>query len=918
MKLLSIKINNSINCVFNFDNPNRYPKTYVVNNTSTDPILFSLQTTNSNGRMAYMLQTERGRKDISLLSVEDIENEVQNKETSSNLISRTITLKFFARDYIPTELSTEQKTNIEKKILEYKKGFPSPDLRRHCTPKGDFLCLAGSHEIVEYTVVLVIVSISRFGAFREESSSFKIVLCPRKHIYQATLDFGSEASQALEYNCNDAKIGGYNIMTLFRELGSTLGKSIALNDEEYLKNLDYIQFDKDKHLFRSHFFAPRSVDMTTECFEPACNPKDNPHLKMMTTYSEIDSLKETYFTLPNVKIASLTHDRPEVVVKTSTGEQSRDATQFHHRYFYRSAINAFIYQILKRTASEAEEEGIVAYLRLTVLMPNVYNQKELSIRMKDINEDVSALLELDEFKDIIRGVEVNSISESDASILGFMTADTKLALTLKKGNYLIIDAGKGTLDFSVLRFDPVAAGQVFLSQYRSGIVGSGNAITYAIFLDLMSAMLSSAPYHVPQEYIESGIKAIIRHLVMSGDEATLAELMKYVERYKRYYGELYPKGKETGSMVNGEPNGKKYDSPGIKCTFLYDDTLKKVEIIKKGGNTASDGKKLLISLQDDILEWVKNLFEDPIHPDTSSIKSEAPTTLSYTERMINQLRDDALKGFGYVGRIDYIVMSGRAFHLPQFSDAIISGIRSVAAWEKAQLIRWEDAQQVINAKNLCLYVNNMLSQDKYDGRVVGRPALRKHGEDPILYKTDEEKAEMGTFIAWLNGHTWTQWAVNPCITLTQKAKGKKPKVSLKSLFGDRHQPTIMNDKDYLRGISVSIESTLDQIAISGTNYTLPNNARVGVPATIYFDGDEFLYVSDGSAQGFDPVVSPSVFHVFESTFPYGFTRDDIPIPKARLSRPASPDKAISVKADGDIQEKKEPENNPLEDLTKEL
>lgn len=970
MKLLNIKINNTINCVYNFDNPNRYPRTYVIDNVSNDPILFSLPTSNKNGNLTFTIITETGNRATEILSIKEEENTIDGKKP--DFISRTKTITLFERDYFQNTITPEQKAEIEKKVKEYKDNIDKGILGKvlDFTSRGEFYCSARANQIVEYSVKIILASISRLGDINEESCSFKIVLCPTRNAYQATLDFGSEASQAILYNCADGRISCNNILRMFYELGQTLKKSIDTSDYESSKNIEYIQYDKDERLFRSHFFAKKvfqsndavnsekvvdkeinpndnsngviSTDASQsepqkgECnkgdtYDPTINPKDNPHLHIMNTTHEIDLLKKDYFTLPNVKIACLSHDRPLVTVKYADGEDSQDATRFKNRYFYRSAINAFVFQILKKISGEARANDIIAYLRLTVLMPNVYNQKELSERLKDLNEDVERMLKQDAFARI-RGVEINAISESDASILGCMNSDNELALKLNKGNYLIIDAGKGTLDLSVLKYDPHPQNnQNYVSLYRSGIVGSGNAITYAVFLDLMKQMLATT-YSVPQEDLVSGIKSIIRHLIMPGDEAALAELLKYLECYKQRIGECYPVDivEEFSDKNTIDDIARDKEST---CTFSFDTKSSSIIISRKvngknsNKNSNDTDSKNSINLQTDIVEWVKNLFKDPLDPYSSRITGIDSIDLSFTWNMIKSLVDDALKSFGYSGEINHIILSGRAFYMPQFKNAILNGIKNryerygKKVWEKAQEVQWDNKGKDINSKNICLFVNNMFTPGKYDGRVVGRPVLKKHGEDPRLYKTVEEKAALHGLAKFLKKKNCKKWTVDLTASISKivsNALGRLKYVFLWA-FADKQQATTMRDIDYSMGIPVDISSTDDRIAISGTYYSLPENARVGERATIYFDGYEFLFKSGRVARPFAPAVSPSTLHVFESTFPYGRTRtENIPIPlrpTSSTSRTEKPSEEMKGNEPNAVSSEK---NTIFDDITNDL
>lgn len=856
MKLFHIKINDKVNCVINFDK-NQYEKTLVIENTTSNPVLFSLPAADSVefGHQAFSIQTEKGKDSVIVLPIQE-----RSVIAGGGLVQKELLVTLVGADNVSSE--DKKKKVILEQIESILLAAPSS------SATGDFNEMTGTYtcnerctDNLEFRIVFVLKLINDNGLVQDAENSVKVVLCPKKSIYVATLDFGSEASQILEYNSTkQTRVDPSCIMDIFTEMGTQfgkLGKTIDLVPHNSVRNQEYIQYDADKHLFRSHFFAPQKVS-EKDVFQAAVPPRSNPHLKMLNTYTEVQHLVADHFTLPNVKIETLANDKQEIIVEdTPTGIPRLDrAIDFKERYFYRSSINAFIYLILNKVAGDATP---LAYLRLSLLMPNVYNQVELSTRLKDINEDITYMLNLPEFAEKIRGVEVNALSESDASIIGFICAKRDVALKLRKGNYLIMDAGKGTLDFSVLQFNPDAnAGSIFVCEYRSGIVGSGNAITYAVFLDLMAEMLENSYGIKDKSNREYVIGEIIRHLIAKGDEASLAELIRYIDHYKCLYGEKLSEQLADKPKTAGETTS----SPSSRSNYLV--TIKKNENGEPYG-IQLQGSDRQITLQD-IIEWVKTLFDNPLNPLLSEL-TDIHIDMSYTQAMIQNLADSALLAFGFRGNIDYLVLSGRGFKMPQFKNAVLKNIRQVEKWRNAELIEWHDDEHSINAKNVCLYVNEMIAKKLYDGRVVGRPFVRKQGEDPSEFKIEEQSSKRNTI-----GDK------------VRKATDRIVNIMI-DYFGDASSETSINpmtDSDFDKGIPVKISSLMDSICISGTNYMLPSNGRKG-QATIYFDGDEFIFVSGGMAGQFDSVVAQPVEYLFESLFPYGRLPERIPFPRMKAS-----------------------------------
>ena len=119
-------------------------------------------------------------------------------------------------------------------------------------------------------------------------------------------------------------------------------------------------------------------------------------------------------------------------------------------------------------------------LRFTLLVPNVYYQNKVASIIDGLYEDFDTLCKLHQDKFICyRGVEIQTISESDASYFGVRLQDNNL-VDKRDAYSLIIDAGKGTTDFSLLhQTGPILSH--YESIYRSGIPASGHVLTYAFY-----------------------------------------------------------------------------------------------------------------------------------------------------------------------------------------------------------------------------------------------------------------------------------------------------------------------------------------------------------------------------------------------------------------------------------------------------
>lgn len=188
-------------------------------------------------------------------------------------------------------------------------------------------------------------------------------------------------------------------------------------------------------------------------------------------------------------------------------------------------------------------------LFFTILIPNVYYQQKVSRIIDGLYEDFDLLVQnhLDLFG-CYRGIEVNMISESDASYFGVMQQSLEVrSSAAKKGAYcLMIDAGKGTTDFSLLH---QIGNQLshYESIYRSGIPASGHVLTYAFYEALRDYFTSINRGAVFEEIIRSAYTGALqtKHLL-----DFVARLEEQKAHYGKYKQKMDVETKNTACSVN--------------------------------------------------------------------------------------------------------------------------------------------------------------------------------------------------------------------------------------------------------------------------------------------------------------------------------------------------------------------------------
>lgn len=214
--------------------------------------------------------------------------------------------------------------------------------------------------------------------------------------------------------------------------------------------------------------------------------------------------------IPNIKIAYL------------TGAVVNEVSDMH--VLHRGIVSRFLHEAICRISEINNNKSNKIGINFTVLLPNVMPQNAVSSFLHNMRRIANSR----EFLDAngsnlqIECINVNSYSESDASFLecqhqaALPGSQNKMKVMPGK-RYLIIDIGKGTTDFSLVR---LSSANSAISEYRAGFVGAGNAISYAVFSDYMETIAGDKAHAL----IDKMLKA---------EPAVLFELENKIEDIKK-------------------------------------------------------------------------------------------------------------------------------------------------------------------------------------------------------------------------------------------------------------------------------------------------------------------------------------------------------------------------------------------------
>ena len=462
----------------------------------------------------------------------------------------------------------------------------------------------------------------------------------------AILDFGSEASQVYFEGDN----GGLNLREAFCNLtgydnkkGYWQGRPDDDNEHQTLyKSIYHIHTQPGPT-----YFGDLPMNNHQQTFIQSLLPVD---------HQNFDNL----VLLPNLKLIELLNydiNSTDVIfgkkVDTKTGvdtfdtniiNRERDSlgTQELRDGILRQILCNFLAVIMNRKRSNGDRSQCLYF---TLLVPNVYHQKKVAKIIDGLYQDFDILCHRyqDRFA-CYRCIEIQTISESDASYLG-VPIERGDSAEKKGAHVLIIDAGKGTTDFSLLH--QVGADlSHYESIYRSGIPASGHVLTYAFYEVLKKHFINIG--------CGETFERLIREAFNGQNKQYLLTLTTLLEKQKLNY----VKFKDNKYDSRLDESAKKVNNWGALKSYL--DILNKQEVLLPGTEEIVTAK---------VLAMVKLL-------DTSIIQ--------YTKK--NEIK--LLK----------VYLSGRAFRFEPFRQAVVNAlIDNKLITNPGQIVFNSDT-----AKNACL------------------------------------------------------------------------------------------------------------------------------------------------------------------------------------------------------------------------
>lgn len=426
------------------------------------------------------------------------------------------------------------------------------------------------------------------------SASFQMNLGPPEKLVEAVFDFGSEASQ-IAYQFRSSRhredlrfnILGSLYHDYYRNLESEKATAFTPPDEKLWQSFLQYAAEDDK-LFVSNFFiksfneeddsenrvSPRDALAAVVLEEPFENGKEGIvqilGKNLIDSAYFTDSTKGHYQMIPNLKLMEMGYMKD---FRIYLGEGSVHFSR-EKEFVFQRLVNQFLHVLLRKIDQENHAKDKL--LRLTLLVPNIYAQHRIYQLIKSTTSDLQRMIQKYGFG--FAGVEVSSISESDASFLGMLSDNEVKGLRTNKmqdhPHYLIVDAGKGTIDLSVIA--TTEQYNSFAGDFRSGFAGSGNAITFAFLETIVAFVVGHENQNLRQR--------LFQKIIESGSYYS-HKIMKACERLKQNYGDGMGANNidyhdlDAAVIDNVKANFKFKDSPDLALEhilqFLTDGLNKK-------------------------------------------------------------------------------------------------------------------------------------------------------------------------------------------------------------------------------------------------------------------------------------------------------------------------------------------------------
>jgi len=690
---------------------------------------------------------------------------------------------------------TSDKTNHTATItiaIECKNIAEAPSITRHNFIKSGLIVEDGYKVLFDLreidhddetvsTIIINFIEITEGLTYK-----FGINVAQKDNICDIVIDFGSEASQIWTYfrgNLNPWHKGNY--MPLFDNIKRDSPMTTAT-----AKDLDIYQFDSsNKNLYRSLFFIKKTISNTIT----------DTDLTFINKLNDLLTILGENIALPNLKLMEYGNvPLPQITVDNEIFNIFQLLKDIRPRI-----LNFFFSKALENVNERAGNKTVAC--KLIFLVPNTFRQEMLSDLLNDLIIDVNSHItgKSNIFSQIKPGIEVTTFSESDASFFGWYTRD--FFLNNKDERILMVDIGKGTTDFSVLDVNN-KNGIIEVERIaRSGLVGAGNVMTFAILASTYYSLAEKNSGCSLAEIIDA-IKTIAYH----NDHAKKIKLYGYLEQLKH------------NKYLDGRPS-------------LHD------FIMSYPGSTNLGA--ISIDKLNEILEnaCTRNCYVD----------NDDSVVNAYAKILTNQLIEELKYVYDENIRLDRVVFSGRGAMSNPLRQEIESTLREINNNIETTILNENDT------KTGCLKgpLNESLTMDHMNMIIVGWPQQINPQKGKQAKTTKEKKRT-----------EWLKWLLD--ILAGEKFQTAEETEELNSFIPRKVISSDSATFSEYQGQIVNIEANNNHFILGNQRCHARLGANNLGEKRIYFDGMDFVVrdANDSYTFLYDPIPSYDSF-ITETFFP---------------------------------------------------
>lgn len=328
-----------------------------------------------------------------------------------------------------------------------------------------------------------------------------------------------------------------------------------------------------------------------------------------------------------------------------------------------------VLQVIYKQLIKVSTDGVAQECKLfsvLLLVPNIYKQENIDLLLYEVNK-------MNKNADG-RKYDFRIISESDSAFVGIKEAKlagvtgtilgnllSEIREQRQKNTFLIIDAGKGTTDYSIVRYDSEsnnAANSNMISLKRGGIVGAGGAIDY-VFARILARQIYNHLDNIIQDVTQPIISKSMfvdhfMHLIEKLTPRDQDKMMLYVELLKKSY-------KEGSIGQNGQV-------ARVYTCFTNKDAKTIVKRLLKEKMTHADYNSIVgdEGAWKDVSQWV---WDNQVVTIDQVDKQEVDWVCT---AIANTIINDMIfvkKDSSLTKQIDYVIFNGRSFLFKPLKDA---------------------------------------------------------------------------------------------------------------------------------------------------------------------------------------------------------------------------------------------------------